>query len=111
MLAPPNVRDYDVIPVAEVSETLKQGYQLYGGVVASKGGLFQAVVRLMLPTTPMTEREQECLEQLVKGLSTKKIAEQLGISRRTAEWHLRNIKRKWHSETIKQLIAKYNDHT
>ena len=111
MLAPATITDYQLIPVNDVSATLKQGYQLYGGVVVAAKGLLQAVVRLTLPTAPMTEREQECLEQLLKGLSTKQIAEQLGISGRTAEKHLLTLKRKWQCDTIKQLIAKVNAHT
>ncbi len=110
MLAPPNISDYQLIPVTDVSATLKQGYQLYGGVVVAAKGLLQAVVRIPQPVAPMTQQEHACLKHVLNGLSAKEIAAKLGIQVRTAETHLDNLKHKWKCKTIKQVIAKYNGH-
>ena len=47
-----------------------------------------------LPRQPLTRREQEVLQLVAEGKSTKEIAGALGISPRTAESHRKRIKRK-----------------
>ncbi|QIZ39802.1 response regulator transcription factor [Saccharopolyspora sp. ASAGF58] len=41
--------------------------------------------------SPLTKREREVLDQLVRGRSNREIARSLGISERTVKNHLRNI--------------------
>ncbi|MEV0702192.1 response regulator transcription factor [Saccharopolyspora sp. NPDC050389] len=41
--------------------------------------------------SPLTKREREVLDQLVRGHSNREIARSLGISERTVKNHLRNI--------------------
>lgn len=47
-----------------------------------------------MPTTELTARESEVLELVVDGLSNDEVADRLGISRRTAETHVRTLFRK-----------------
>jgi DNA-binding NarL/FixJ family response regulator len=54
----------------------------------------------------LSEREVEVLEQLALDLSVKEIAEKLGISRRTAAFHLENIYRKLHVQSQSGAVAK-----
>ncbi|MDP9356296.1 MAG: helix-turn-helix transcriptional regulator [Chloroflexota bacterium] len=39
----------------------------------------------------MTDREREVLRLLVAGKTDREIADVLFVSRRTAEWHARNV--------------------
>ena len=44
---------------------------------------------------PLTDREQEVLQLLAKGLPNKEIAAQLGIGERTAKFHVSAIMSKF----------------
>lgn len=55
-----------------------------------------------LPT--LTQREQEILQCVVEGLSTKLIAERLIISPRTVETHRTNIMAKLHAANTAELV-------
>jgi DNA-binding NarL/FixJ family response regulator len=52
----------------------------------------------------LTEREKEIFECLGRGLTTRKIAEQFGLSARTVEVHRARIKKKMKSEDAAQLL-------
>ena len=52
----------------------------------------------------LTEREREIFRCLGQGLTTKKIAEQFGLSARTVEVHRASIKRKLGCEDTAQLL-------
>jgi len=58
-----------------------------------------------------TKREKDCLGYLVYGLTTKEIAFELGISPRTVEFYLNNIKDKMgcycKSQLLKIILKKY----
>lgn len=86
-----------------------QGYLLKGAprdelfqairVVHRGGSLIQPVVAARLlqhvneptPTEPLTEREQEVLAELARGLQNKEIAANLQISERTVKFHVSAI--------------------
>jgi len=53
----------------------------------------------------LTEREHEIL-QYIKCLEPKKIAQRLGISVRTLQWHLTKIYAKFRVKNKYQLIVK-----
>lgn len=55
--------------------------------------------------TALTEREQDVVMAVSRGLSNKEIATRLGISPRTVENHLRNIYEKLHVNTRTQLLS------
>lgn len=57
-------------------------------------------------TFDLSQREIEVLEQLAMDLSVKEIAENLGVSRRTAAFHLENIYRKLHVQSQSGAVAK-----
>jgi DNA-binding CsgD family transcriptional regulator len=52
----------------------------------------------------LTEREQEVLNLIAEGATSKEIGYKLGISRKTADAHRNNIKRKLHADSIAQMI-------
>ena len=54
----------------------------------------------------LTKREVEVLEQLARDLSVQEIADKLGISRRTAAFHLENIYRKLEVQSQSGAVAK-----
>ena len=63
-------------------------------------------VNLNLHGTKLTNREKECLRLTVNGYSAKAIANRLGISVRTVEDYLKNIKLKFNVYSKQQLIDK-----
>ena len=55
---------------------------------------------------PLTEREREVLELLVRGVtSNRELAERLTVSENTVKYHLRNILDKLHLQNRAQVIA------
>ena len=63
------------------------------------------------PNTPeedynLTQRERDVLGQLVKGLSYKMIADQLGISFHTVDSHIRKIYDKLHVSGMAEAVSK-----
>ena len=57
-------------------------------------------------TPDLTLKESECLTWVLKGLSSKEIAEKLHNSARTVEFHLNNLKDKFGCKTVLALISK-----
>ncbi len=55
--------------------------------------------------TNLTRREQEVLALIARGLSTKEIAIDLGVSPKTVEFHRANLLRKFDARTSSQLVA------
>lgn len=54
----------------------------------------------------LTDREREVLEHLVKGLTMRQVAEELGVSFHTINNHVRNIYRKLHVRSRSGAVAK-----
>ena len=52
----------------------------------------------------LTPREQDVLRQVVDGLSNRKIAETLSLSRKTVEVHRAKVMQKMRADTLSQLI-------
>jgi DNA-binding CsgD family transcriptional regulator len=60
---------------------------------------------------PLSNREQEVAKLLLQGKSNKLIASALGISRRTVEFHLKNIYAKYQVSSRIELILKLGNTT
>ena len=60
----------------------------------------------MRKTENLTKREVEILEQLVKGYTSKQIADKLFISTETVRDHLKNIYQKLHVHSKTEAVAK-----
>ena len=56
----------------------------------------------------LSEREREVLKHVVTGLSSRQLAEQLGISNRTIEIHRSRIMKKMEAESLPDLVRKYD---
>jgi DNA-binding NarL/FixJ family response regulator len=54
----------------------------------------------------LTEREQEVLQCLVRGLSYKQVADQLGISLDTVRTHIRGVYKKLQVHTVAEAVSK-----
>jgi len=52
----------------------------------------------------LSQREAECVARLLYGYRYKKIASELGLSRRTVESYLNNVRNKMHCRTKAELI-------
>jgi DNA-binding CsgD family transcriptional regulator len=59
----------------------------------------------MEPTPKLTKREAQVLELLLQGKSNKQIAQALGITASTVEFHLKNIYLKYGVSSYKELAA------
>lgn len=55
-------------------------------------------------------REMECLSYLARGYSAKEVAKILGVSSRTVEYHLQNIKLKTGLRYKSDIIKQYGDY-
>lgn len=53
----------------------------------------------------ITEREQEVLELLSRGLTTKEIANELFLSTHTVESHKKNMKEKLSAKNVIDLVV------
>lgn len=56
-------------------------------------------------TEPLTQREQEVLEQIVRGLSNKEIGTELGVSEATVKTHINNLLGKLGVEDRTQAVT------
>ncbi len=57
-------------------------------------------------TEPLTNREEEVLSAMVRGLIKKEIADELSISLHTVDMHLRSVYRKLHVRTQTEAVSK-----
>ena len=53
----------------------------------------------------LTARELECLTLTSRGLTTQEIGEELGLSPRTAKFHVENMMRKLEAKTRAQAVS------
>lgn len=60
----------------------------------------------MFPKIYFTQREAECAKLLIGHAGPKEIADTLGLSRRTVEHYLRQMKNKLHCKTLRELAMK-----
>jgi DNA-binding CsgD family transcriptional regulator len=84
------------------------GWEKLGRLVGSAGQQFtvEIVVAGVRKTATFTARQVEILCLLVRGLSPQQASRQLGISRRTAEHHLEEARRRAEAATTAELLAK-----
>ncbi len=82
------------------------------GGAPMNGRIARMVLRQFAQQTPpqpdygLTAREREILEAMVRGLTKKEIAAELGISVHTADFHLRHIYEKLQVNTRTGAVAK-----
>ena len=60
----------------------------------------------MIPDVPLSKREMEVLQLVLRGKSNKQIALSMGITVRTVEFHLKNIYAKFQVSSRIELILK-----
>lgn len=74
-----------------------------------KGYFSQQFMRLINSqdsSQPLSHRETEVLEHISNGLSTNDIAQQLGISNNTVEFHRHNLMKKLNVSNVAQMVKK-----
>jgi DNA-binding NarL/FixJ family response regulator len=68
---------------------------------------FPAVSPSDAPTRlDLTDREQEVLQELVRGLSYKQIADRLGVSIETVRTHIRGVYKKLQVHSVAEAVAR-----
>lgn len=70
-------------------------------------GAKRPVSRSVIPI--LSFREEQAIELLLRGFSNKRIGVVLGISERTAKFHVCNILRKLRVSSRRELIGKYSE--
>ncbi len=73
-------------------------------------GEFRRMARDAGPFQPLSEREREVLQYVARGHTYKEIGEQLYISEKTVENHVRNILNKLHLNRKQELIRYALEH-
>jgi two-component system response regulator FixJ len=68
----------------------------------------QATTVIIERYASLTGREREVMRHIVAGMTSRDIAEQLGLSRRTIEVHRHSIRKKMGAESVPDLIRKYS---
>ena len=86
--------------------------EVYDGGAVMNPGIAQKVLDFFQPNikknnNPLSQRENEVLAYLAKGLSYKMIAEQLFVSYSTINSHVKNIYIKLHISSLGEAIAYY----
>jgi len=92
------VKNLGSIEVLELIERAAQGEAAFTPLLAAKALLAFGQGR-GLGQPALSPREQEVLEQLVRGYSNATIAKNLGLSEATVRFHLRNILSKLHAHS------------
>ncbi len=77
-----------------------------GGPYRNKKRDSSAENRTLTDQNPLTEREREVRDLIADGLSSKEIAERLGICIKTVDAHRQNIMRKLNVHKATQLVDK-----
>ncbi len=55
----------------------------------------------------LTNRERDCLDLLLQGLTTAQLARSLGLTERGVLFHVENLKSKFGVKTRLQLLARF----
>lgn len=97
--------------------TIATGGKYYTGDISAiifdnfiKGGSRKASKKPIPPEYALTKREQQILNHVLAGKSNKEIAEELNISKRTAEVHRFNLMKKLKVKNLMELANKVNEY-
>lgn len=105
------ITDNGIAPSGEILKLARQQIEALGGMTTLKpepqNGLSVKIQFPIDPIVELTEREEDVLQLLVKGLSNKEMALELQISPRTIKFHLDNVYSKLnvHSRTEAVIYA------
>jgi DNA-binding NarL/FixJ family response regulator len=94
-------------PAAEIVAAIEA---VAGGGTFLSPAVSKRLFRNQAPKPVLSTRESQILSALAKGLSSKQIARDLGLSVRTVEAHRQNIKRKLELEGQAELIKYAVEH-
>ena len=90
--------------VAAVDAVLAGGSYFSPAIQERLAGLLRGDTRSTPQAPSLTEREREVLRGLARGLSSRELAAELGISARTVETHRANIMQKFGVKSVALLI-------
>lgn len=83
-----------------------RGAEVVGKSYAAIGESEQSMLHQYLTNPPtLTAREQEILEYIAQGLSTKEVAQHIGIAPRTVDRHVENTRLKLRAKNRTHMVA------
>lgn len=101
-------------PPDELREALwraAQGEPVFAPALAALVlGEFRRLAKASDPVQPLSEREREVLQYVARGHTYREIAEELFISQKTVENHVRNILGKLHLNRRQELVRYALEH-
>ena len=96
--------------IAAVREIHAGGSPMSAIIARKVLNLFKTVAPPSLPDVNLTQREREVLEQLVRGMNYRMIAQELFISLDTVASHVKHIYDKLHVHSKSEAVAKALKH-
>jgi DNA-binding NarL/FixJ family response regulator len=96
--------------ILEAIFSLQSGESIMNGVIAAKVMEYfkkQADAAPRLEEFHLTERENDILNRLIRGLGYKQIAADCGIARETLNTHMKNIYRKLNVHSRAEVAARF----
>lgn len=117
-LAPENDRDLNAVPRLRARTCSGRWLTLYGSLTEPVGGNPSETVIVIEPSKPeevawmnvaiygLTAREEEVVELIVRGFSTKQVSNHLFISEYTVQNHLRAVFEKVGVRSRRELVKK-----
>ncbi len=107
------VQSHDILTISpkklEITELTFKMPLTNQGKIAGVLGISHIIKKRILTTEDhenLSKRETECLHFWMQGKSAKQIAAILGLSQRTVENYINNIKIKWNCYSKSQVITK-----
>ena len=96
--------------LGQLAEALKELYNggspMSSNIARKLVNIFQEQEKAKLPVEQLSQRENEVLQQLAKGLLYKEIADKLSISTATVRQHIHKIYEKLHVQNRTEAINK-----
>jgi len=92
--------------VEALKELYNGGSPMSANIARKLVNIFQEQEKARVPVEELSQRENEVLQQLAKGLLYKEIAEQLNISTATVRQHIHRIYEKLHVQNRTEALNK-----
>ena len=97
---------FHLLPIPKLTKNIIRAYITNPAIIVSEQTKSYLNTMDLYPSQkyPLTHRELECIHFLTKGASASDIAHTLGLSKRTIDFYIRNIKNKLNVRKTTEII-------